>query len=141
MRGRALLIAALLALSGCASMEAGGVAGLSVGTKPSDGRVAASIVKAMGGGLIGSIGAGLDDSDRQRGLEAEYRALEYTPSGQAVVWRGSGSTSGEVVAAAPYRVGSQDCRQYRHTLHIGGQSKEARGTACRNSDGSWTPLT
>lgn len=136
-----LLIAALVALSGCASLDAGGggVAGSGAAT---DGRVAASIVRAMGGGLIGSIGAGLEASDKQRGLEAEYRALEYTPGGQAVIWRSSDpGTYGEVVAAAPYRVGSQDCRQYKHTLHIEGQTKEARGTACRNSDGSWTPLT
>ena len=53
----------------------------------------------------------------------------------------SGSHSGEVVAAQPYQVGSQNCRQYTHTVRIDGTPQSARGTACRNEDGSWTPLT
>ncbi len=50
-------------------------------------------------------------------------------------------TSAEVIAAQPYRVGSQDCRQYKHTVITGAEQKTGRGTACRNPDGSWTPLT
>lgn len=95
----------------------------------------------MDGGLIGgSIGQGLSQSDRRTALQAEYRALEYTPGGKAVDWQGSG-VAGSVTAAQPYRVGSQDCRQYTQTVNAGGQSRSARGTACRNADGSWTPLT
>ena len=46
------------------------------------------IAEAMAGGLIGrTLGEDLDRSDRQRALEAEYRALEYTASGQPVAWR------------------------------------------------------
>ena len=75
-------------------------------------------------------------------LEAEYRALEYTPSGRPVTWKGSqGNLYGEVTAAQPYRVGSQDCRQYTHTFSLNGPRQTVRGTACRNPDGSWTPLT
>ena len=59
---------------------------------------------------------------------------------QGVTWQGSGE-SGEVVAAQPYRVGSQNCRQYKHTVTAGGTTQTARGTACRNADGSWTPLS
>jgi surface antigen len=96
----------------------------------------------MEGGLIGgTLGSGLKESDRSTALQAEYRALEYTPAGAAVEWQGAGSLSGAVTAAQPYRVGSQDCRQYAHTVARGGQKQTARGTACRNPDGSWTPLT
>lgn len=104
--------------------------------------VATSIVEAMAGGLIGgALGTGLNQSDRRRALEAEYRALEYTAAGQAVAWGDDGARRrGEVVAGSPYRVGSQDCRQYSHTVYNGGQGQSARGTACRNADGSWTPL-
>lgn len=111
--------------------------------KPTNAAVAATIIAAMDGGLVGgSIGTGLDDGERRSGLEAEYRALEYTPSGQKVTWKSSRSSRfGEVVAAQPYRVGSQDCRQYNHTVFAGGPAQTARGTACRNADGSWTPLT
>ena len=97
----------------------------------------------MRGGLVGgSIGAGLSDDEKNRALEAEYRALEYSQAGQPVAWKGDdAATYGQVVAAQPYRVGSQDCRQYTQTVVQDGQSKIARGTACRNCDGSWTPLT
>jgi len=74
-------------------------------------------------------------------LQAEYQALEYSPAGKAVDWKNSsGSRSGEVVAAQPYQVGSQNCRQYTHTIRIDGTPQTSRGTACRNEDGSWTPL-
>jgi surface antigen len=84
----------------------------------------------------------MDERDRRIALEAEYRALEYTQSGQPATWKSDRSGRyGTVVAAQPYRVGSQDCRQYSHTVFFSGQSRNARGTACRNPDGSWTPLT
>jgi surface antigen len=106
------------------------------------GGTAASRISAMNGGLVGgTIGAGLNAGEKRSALEAEYKALEYTASGQKVAWQGVSGHSGEVVAAQPYRVGSQDCRQYTQTVVIGGASTTARGTACRNSDGSWTPLT
>lgn len=105
--------------------------------------MSASIVAALNGGLIGGdLGRSIGDRDRRRGLEAEYTALEHTPAGRAVGWTSDGGRwSGEVIAAQPYRVGSQDCRQYRHRLIDGGRQTEARGTACRNPDGSWTLLS
>ncbi len=97
----------------------------------------------MDGGLIGgSIGSSLSATEKRSALEAEYKALEYTTSGQKVTWKGDqASRYGEVVPAQPYRVGSQDCRQYTQTVFTGGAGVTARGTACRNADGSWTPLT
>ena len=93
----------------------------------------------MGRGLIGAAAPGLGQSDLRKALEAEYRALEYAPAGQPVPWEGSSRLRGEVVAYQPYRVGSQDCRQYAHTLHVA-TPQTVRGTACRNADGSWSPL-
>jgi surface antigen len=149
MKTTVVLIGCMLVLSGCLSGGSGqrsgsGMLALAGPGKPkSEKPVASEIIAAMDGGLIaGSIGQGLDDSERNRALEAEYKALEHTPNGQIVTWRADGSARyGEVVASQPYRVGSQDCRQYAHTVYGGGQSKSARGTACRNSNGSWTPLT
>jgi surface antigen len=96
----------------------------------------------MGDGLVGSAFASpLGERDRLRALEAEYRALEHSQAGQPVAWKSTGGDpSGEVTAYQPYRVGSQDCRQYTHTVRSTGQSRSLRGTACRNKDGSWTPL-
>ncbi len=95
-----------------------------------------------GGGLIGgAIGSSLNANDRQIALNAEYKALEYSKAGEIINWAGSDGTAlGQVKAVQPYRVGSQDCRQYNHELTINGVKNATRGTACRNNDGSWTLL-
>ncbi len=97
-------------------------------------------ITALQGGIVARSGVEISNSDRSRALEAEYRALEAAPGFQPVTWEGRG-VSGQVVAAAPYQVGSQNCRQYKHTLTSGGREVIARGVACRNTDGTWTPLT
>lgn len=135
-----------IVLSACSTTGGGGSAsGARAFVKPDETppqHVGAAIVQAMGGGLIGGqLGTNLDARERRRALEAEYRTLEYTPAGQSVIWGQPGSRSrGEVVAGSPYRVGAQDCRQYTHTVTLDGRAQSARGTACRNPDGSWTPL-
>ncbi|WP_420376976.1 hypothetical protein [Rhizobium skierniewicense] len=96
-------------------------------------------ISSLQGGIVGRSGLQLDRGDLNRALEAEYRALETAPGGQAVVW-GSGDTRGEVVANAPYQVGNQNCRQYTHDLTVDGKQAKVRGAACRNTDGTWTPL-
>lgn len=133
-----------VAVSGCSTTDIAGQGPSAQAFAQSEAErpVSTSIVDAMAGGLIGTtLGANLDSRERRRALEAEYRALEHTPAGQAVAWGRAGSGHhGEVVAGSPYRVGSQDCRQYAHTVQIEGRARTARGTACRNADGSWTPL-
>jgi surface antigen len=146
MKIRVALVSVLLAVSGCTTLgrsPSATVAPQPAATPPSSGKIATTVISAMGGGLIsGSIGTGLSDPEKRKALEAEYKALEYTTSGQKVTWKSDRSAHyGEVVPAQPYRVGSQDCRQYTHTVFTGAAGATARGTACRNADGSWTPLT
>ncbi|MEO5759038.1 MAG: hypothetical protein ABIQ51_19480 [Mesorhizobium sp.] len=147
MKIRVALVSLLLAVSGCTTLGGKGPAVSVVSppavNPPAGGKVATTIISAMAGGLVGgSIGNGLSDTEKRSALEAEYKALEYTTSGQKVAWKGAqASHYGEVVPAQPYRVGSQDCRQYTQTVFTGGAGVTARGTACRNGDGSWTPLT
>lgn len=128
-----VLIGCALLLGGCATTGKTGTAQAATGS--------ASYIAALGGGIVGKeAGLTISKADRQRALEAEYRALEAAPGGQPVTWQGSG-VSGSVVATAPYQVGSQNCRQYSHTITAKGQDNVARGVACRNADGTWTPLT
>jgi len=132
----ACLIASSLLIAGCGTASRG--AGQLASSMPAN--TSASYIAALGGGVIGrQVGLSISKADRQRALEAEYRALEGSRGGQPVVWQGSG-ISGSVVAAAPYQVGSQNCRQYSHTVTVKGQDSVARGAACRNPDGTWTPL-
>ena len=89
-------------------------------------------------GLIGSaIGRGVDEADRQIGLNAEYRALEYGENGVGVDWTGHNSVAGAVVPGPRYRVNDYDCRQFTHTIISHGSTESARATACRGTDGTW----
>jgi len=104
---------------------------------------AAFYIQALRGGLVARIPAlKISKSDRARALEAEYKALETAPAGQKIAWDGSSGVHGEVLVAAPYQVGSQNCRQYAHSIALDGNAPAtARGAACRNADGSWSPLS
>lgn len=133
------LVALSMVLSACGT--SGGGRGLtSLRGSSSSAKPESSLLSSLGNGLLGNTANQLSAADRTKALEAEYRALEYSPAGKAVSWS-AGSNSGDVTAAQPYQVGSQNCRQYSHTFDIGGSQQTVRGTACRNTDGSWTPLT
>lgn len=138
-----VMLALALALSACgtAGKGAGGTGLGLLGGGSSAQKPETSLLAPLGNGLLGNSAGQLDASDRKKALEAEYRALEYSPAGKSVSWSGSGSNSGDVTAAQAYQVGSQNCRQYSHSFTIGGAQQTSRGTACRNADGSWTPLT
>lgn len=139
----AISLLSLAVLAGCSTTSGGkpGGSALTRWTSGSKEPAKTSVLAALGNGLIGNK-VSLDPADRKRALQAEYQALEYSPAGKLVEWKNSGGTrSGEVVAAQPYQVGSQNCRQYTHTVRIDGTPQTVRGTACRNEDGSWTPLT
>jgi len=140
------VVAAAILLAGCASHQdtgagvgavAGGLIGSGFGR--GKGRIAATAVGAVIGGLIGSeLGRSLDRRDRELAQDAEYDALERGGSGRARVWRNEQNGNyGEIVPSRPYRRGDYDCRDYTHTVYIGGRPEEMRGTACRNPDGTW----
>lgn len=130
------VLAASALVSGCATMT-GAPSPLAFASTGSSNDI---YLTALHGGLISKAkGIDISSSERRLALAAEYKALEAAPSGQAVIWDGDG-VKGQVVASPPYQVGSQNCRQYTHTVTEDGTSVAERGAACRNSDGTWTPL-
>lgn len=141
------LLAALLVLGGCtsSSVVSSGAASLGAfaGGQSSGNTPGVAAMSSMMGGLAaGPAGARLGDAERRLALAAEFRALEQTQPGDAVAWRSeTGAFAGQVVPGAPYRVGSQDCRQYTHTVSTVAGTETARGTACRNPDGTWALLS
>jgi surface antigen len=120
----------------------GAVAGAAIGGRGAN-RVAGALVGGALGGLIGNrIGAALDDDDRRRAYEAQMQALESGRSGAPVGWRNPDSGRyGTVVPGPAYQQNAMTCRQFTHTIYIDGRPQVARGTACRNPDGSWTALS
>jgi surface antigen len=124
----------------------GALGGAAIGSQFGGGRgghVAGALVGAGLGALIGNrIGAAMDDEDRERAYEAQMAALNDGAPGAPVSWRNPDSGRyGTVVPGPAYVANGHNCRSYTHTIYIDGQPQTARGTACRNPDGSWTPLS
>ena len=124
----------------------GALTGAAVGSQIGGGtgaRVGAAMAGAAIGGLVGNrIGAAMDDEDKERAYEAQMQALEGGPSGAPVAWRNPDSGHyGSIVPGPAYDQRGAKCRQYTHTIYIDGKPQSARGAACRNPDGSWTPIS
>jgi surface antigen len=150
-----ILIAVVLAattLAGCVSggqnqnatlgTLAGAVGGAAIGQAfgSGSGRIAATAAGALIGGFLGNqIGARMDEQDRQYYSTAQYTALE---SGQPQSWSNPRTgVRGDVSTGSAYVVNNAQCREYTNTIYIDGQPNTARGTACRNPDGTWQPVS
>ena len=121
----------------------GGALGAILGGRGTGSRIAGAAVGAAAGGLLGSaIGASLDEQDRQMAYAAEMQALESGAPGAPIGWRSDHSEYYGTIVPGPYysRAGAR-CREYSHTIYVRGRPEIARGTACRNPDGSWTPVS
>ena len=105
-------------------------------------RVGGAVVGGLLGGLIGNrIGAAMDDEDKQRAYAAQMDALDRGAPGAPVSWKNPDSGRyGTVVPGPAYQESGRNCRSYTHTIYIDGRPETARGTACRNPDGTWTML-
>lgn len=121
----------------------GALLGAAVAGGGTGSRLAGAAIGGVLGGLIGNqIGQSLDERDRERAYAAQMDALERGPSGAPVTWKNPDSGRyGTVVPGPAYVERGRNCRSYTHTIYVGGQPQTARGTACRNPDGTWTPLT
>ena len=88
-----------------------------------------------------TIGSSLSKSAMKQAIEAEYRALEGSRSGEITKWETANNENGRITPFPPYQVGSSNCRRYVHSVSVEGKTSQAAGTACRNKDGVWSPLT
>jgi surface antigen len=120
---------------------AGALIGNAVGAAAGN-RAVGTIAGAAIGGMIGNrIGAAMDDEDKRRAYAAQVQALESGPSGAPVAWRNPDSGRyGSIVPGPAYDQNGVNCRQFTHTIYIDGKPQVARGSACRNPDGTWTAV-
>jgi surface antigen len=121
---------------------AGALVGNAIGGAAGN-RALGTITGAARGGMLGNrVGAAMDDEDKRRAYAAQMQALETGPSGAPVAWRNPDSGRyGNIVPGPAYQQqGGGQCRPYTHTIYIDGRPQVARGAACRNPDGTWTPV-
>lgn len=104
-----------------------------------DWRTAAIIGGTMAGSFIGgAIGHSMDTTDQLR----TGQTLETVRTGVSSSWRNP-DTGYEyrVVPTSTYETGSGPCREYTIDAVINGRREKVRGTACRQSDGTWRTVS
>jgi surface antigen len=129
--------------TGTVAGPAGGAPAAAAGAVASNRATGAAINTALGG-LIGTrIGVAMDDEDKRRAYAAQMDALDRGPPGAPVAWKNPDSGRyGTIVPGPAYATtDGRNCRSFTHTIYIDGKPETARGTACHNADGSWTPVS
>jgi len=143
----ALVVTAAVVLAGCenppskeqkgavAGAVVGGVVGSTIGG--GTGRTVAIVAGAVAGGLFGAhIGGKMDEADRLKAAQA----LESTPTGQTTTWKNPDSgDSYKMTPTRTYEADASPCRDFTVDANIDGKPETVKGTACRQSDGSWKP--
>ncbi|MFP5511655.1 MAG: RT0821/Lpp0805 family surface protein [Alphaproteobacteria bacterium] len=155
LRATAIAVTAALSLAACQTGNSGGIGGMNTS------ETVGTLGGAVAGGLLGSRfggGAGklattaigtllgayagqqlarqFTPADQNRASDAEERAVA---NNQTITWNNPQSgNSGTIQPVRTYQGDSgQTCRDYNHTVVIEGRTEVARGTACRQADGSW----
>lgn len=116
----------------------GGVIGSTIGS--GRGKTVAIIAGTVLGALLGgAIGKQLDERDKLLMARTTQSSLETGRSGQSSEWKNPDTGNRGTITPQPsYKSsGGQDCREFTQTIYVGGKSETAKGTACRNPDGTW----
>jgi surface antigen len=158
MKGTSKIVVAMLAagltVAGCAGGQGGpntgqvaggaggavlgGLAGSQIGS--GSGKLIATGAGAVIGALVGSeIGRRLTEGDEERLTRTTQDTLENNPTGKTSTWENPDTGHrGEVTPTDTYqRSDGRYCREFSHTIYVGGEPEQAYGTACRQPDGSW----
>ena len=111
----------------------GGLLGAQVGS--GSGQVAAAAAGALLGAYLGgNVGRTMDSADQAK----TYQTLESAPTGQASTWQNPDSGNRyEVTPTRTYEDAGRPCREFTTEAWIDGKRESLRGTACRETDGSW----
>lgn len=141
------------ALAGCnqtssmGNKEAGGtvigaLSGAAIGSAfgSGSGKMASVAAGAILGGLVGNaIGSQMDAEDRRQMEGAYYSSFS---TGMQSNWSNPRTGNyGNIVVGPPVYVRSGPvCRDFTNTVYIGGRPEIMRGQACRNPDGTWSPV-
>lgn len=101
------------------------------------GKVATVGIGTVLGALAGrEVSRYITGDDSRRAATAEERAIS---TNSPITWNSPETGNrGTVQPQRTYQnAGGQTCREYTHTIYVEGRAETARGTACRQPDGSW----
>ncbi len=103
-------------------------------TTPGSTQVAMTDVSSY---LDPSVISRLSAKEQSEAASAQFNALTFGRPGAPRAWSGDKGASGQVVVGPYVRVNNIDCRDFTHTVTIGGTPFAKKGTACREADGTW----
>lgn len=135
----AIVLVAALALSGCARLADGGSIpqfgpdASAVPVSTADAASATDISAFVDSAAVSQ----LSKKEKTEAASAQYYALQFGRPGAPRSWQGDTGASGRVSVGPYVRVNSLDCRDFSHSVSVAGKSYERKGTACRETDGSW----
>lgn len=76
-------------------------------------------------------------NDSAQANSAQFYALQFGRPGAPRAWAGDKGTTGSVAVGPYVRVNNLDCRDFTHTVKVGGKDYVKKGTACREQNGNW----
>lgn len=138
-----------LALAGCSSIGTQQMGQAPVATQPVvvQPLVPTSAQTVQQARLTTSIANGFVDpaalarmsaKDSSEANSAQFYALQFGRPGAPRQWAGDSGTTGSVAVGPYVRVNNLDCRDFTHTVKIGGTDYVRKGTACREQNGNWS---
>ena len=98
----------------------------------------------VAGGFLGNkIGSALDCKDQQYHYDTTQSALETRKTGQASTWSNPDTGhAGSVTPTKTYTTADgMPCRDFTQTIYVEGKYEEVKGSACRQPDGTWKPIS
>ncbi len=85
-----------------------------------------------------SIISRLSEKERAEAASAQFNALTFGRPGAPRSWSGDRGASGQVTVGPYVRVNNIDCRDFTHTVTVGGTPFARKGTACKDVNGDWS---
>ena len=94
-------------------------------------------------GMGNKVGAALDCKDQQYHYDTTQSALESQKTGQASTWSNPDTGhSGTITPTKTYTsADGMPCRDFNQTIYVDGKYEEVKGSACRQPDGTWKPVS
>lgn len=77
------------------------------------------------------------NEQQQRMHEAAQVRATTAEVGEVIVWEDAGASGSVETTRIGTSTSGRQCREFQHTVTIGGRTEQAYGIACRQPDGSW----